>query len=117
MKRPIPTIYHNPRCSSSRKALAILSGRDANVVRYLEDPPTVIELDRICRLLEVPPTELVRVKESRFGELGLSLDDDRGREEWLRIIVENPMLLERPIVILGDRAVVGRPPEKVLDLL
>ncbi|MGI9628488.1 MAG: arsenate reductase (glutaredoxin) [Longimicrobiales bacterium] len=112
-----PTIYHNPRCSSSRKALAILNGLDANVVRYLENPPTVIELDRVCRLLGVQPTELIRVKERRFEELGLSLEDDRGREGWLRIIVENPVLLERPIVIMGDRAVVGRPPEKVLDLL
>ena len=112
------TIYHNPRCSKSRKALAFIRDEeDLEVVRYLEVPPTAEELDRICRLLGVEPTALLRTKERRYKELGLTLDDDRSREEWLEIIAENPPLLERPIIVKGKRAVIGRPPERVLDLL
>ena len=112
------TIYHNPRCSKSRKALAFIRDEAGlEVVRYLETPPTADELDRICRLLGVEPTALLRTKDRRFEELELSVDDDRSREEWLGLIAENPTLLERPIVVKGQRAVIGRPPERVLDLL
>ena len=87
------------------------------MVRYLDMPPSLEELGRICDLLGVEPQALVRSKEKLFRELGLSLTDDRSRQEWLRILADNPRLIERPIVVRGDRAVIGRPPENVLDLL
>lgn len=113
-----PTIFHNPRCSKSRHALAFLQANGSvNVIRYLESPPSVAELDGVCSLLGVGPEQLIRTKEARFRELGLSLDDPRSREEWLTLLVENPILIERPIVIANGKAVVGRPPERVLDLI
>ena len=87
------------------------------VVRYLENPPTIEQLDELCRALGVEPTSVLRSKEQRFAELELSVDDDRPRSEWLRILSENPILIERPIVCVDGRCVVGRPPERVRELL
>ncbi len=89
---------------------------DIEIVAYLKTPPTVEELDVVLNKLGKEPTEIIRSKESLFKELGLKLDDDRSREEWLAILHENPKLIERPIVIAEDKAVLGRPPEQVLDL-
>lgn len=116
---PDVTIYHNPRCSKSRQTLALLEERalDVEVVRYLETPPSAEALDVLCRCLGVEPLEVLRQKEARFLELGLAAGDDRSREEWLRILAENPVLIERPIVVRGDRAALGRPPERVLEIL
>ena len=113
------TIYHNPRCSKSRQTLAIVEERGyrPEVVLYLNDPPSVEQLDGFCRALGKEPLDIMRVKESRFGELGLSRKDSRSRNEWLRLIHENPILLERPIVVRGGKAAIGRPPENVLELL
>ena len=86
-------------------------------MRYLDTPPSVAELDRVCDLLGVEPQAIVRSKEKLFRELGLALDDERSRREWLEILATHPRLIERPIVVRGDRAVVGRPVESVLDLL
>jgi arsenate reductase len=86
-------------------------------VHYLESPPTAAELDEICRLLGVEPTAIVRPGEKLFRELGLALTDERSRSEWLDLLAAHPQLIERPIVVSGDRAVVGRPPETVLELL
>lgn len=112
------TIYHNPRCSKSRSTLALLEerGEDVQVVKYLEDVPSVEALDTVCRALGVEPTAIVRSREARFAELGLSLDDERSRAGWLAILHENPVLIERPIVVRGKRAAIGRPPENVLQL-
>jgi len=112
-------IYHNPRCSKSRATLSVLQdhGIEIEVIQYLEMTPNPRELQELCRLLGVSPTAIVRSKESRFEELGLSMKDKRTEEEWCRILSENPMLIERPIVRIGDRAVIGRPPENVLKLL
>lgn len=114
-----PVIFHNPHCSKSRKALSFLTEAGANpdVVRYLEAPPTRGELDRICSRVGLAPQDLVRTSEPLFKELGLSLEDDRGREGWLAVLEEHPRLLERPIIVMGDKAIVGRPPERVLELL
>jgi len=111
-------ILHNPRCRKSRKTLSLLRERgvDVEVVEYLRHPPSPSELHKICTLLDVHPTELVRTGESQFRELGLSLDDDRTVEDWIDILVEYPRLIERPIVVLGGKAVVGRPPENALAL-
>jgi len=117
MNRPL--IYHNPNCSKSRQALALIEERGLvpEVVLYLQNPPGADELDRICTGLAVSPLHLIRVKEDRFAELELSRTDNRTRTEWIRLMVENPVLIERPIVRIGDRYVLARPPERVLELI
>jgi arsenate reductase len=114
-----PIIYHNPRCSKSRQTLAILeeNGVVPDVVRYLDEPPTPDELSAVVEKLGVAPLEIIRTGEPRFKELGLSKNDERSDDEWLRLIADNPVLLQRPIVVAGRRAAIGRPPEAVLDIL
>jgi arsenate reductase len=112
-------IYHNPRCSKSRETLALLTerGQKPEVIEYLKTPPSVAELDQICQWLNLEPTALIRSKEDQFKALGLSLKDQRSRQEWLELLVDNPALLERPIVVKDGKAALGRPPENVLALL
>lgn len=112
-------IYHNPRCSKSREALRLLQAENLDIkeVLYLQTPPTIEELDELCRLVSLEPQQLIRTKESLFKTLSLSLDDDRTRQEWLKIIVTHPQLLERPLVKINEKAVVARPPERVNALL
>lgn len=111
------TIYHNPRCSKSRKTLALLQERgiEPNIVEYLKNPPDKRELEIITRKLGVKPEQIVRRGEASFKEkfAGKSLSDS----EWLDALAKHPILIERPIVIKGERAVIGRPPENVLDLV
>ncbi len=109
------TIYHNPRCSKSRSALALL-GDGARVVRYLETPPTAVELDGLLLKLGLAPAAIVRTGEDRYAELGLK-GRALSRQEWLEILAANPILIERPIVVVGDRAVIARPPERVRELI
>jgi arsenate reductase len=111
------TIWHNPRCSKSRGALEILAGRgvEPEVVRYLEIAPTRAELEEVLRRLGTDdPRVITRAGEDRYHELRLAEAD---RETLLDALVANPVLIERPIVLIGDRAVVARPPERVLELL
>lgn len=111
------TIWHNPRCSKSRQAYELLRERgvDAEVVRYLEETPSRAELERVLGLLGIDdPSAIARKGEARWNELGL---DGAGGDAVLEAMVANPILIERPIVIRGERAVVGRPPERVLELL
>jgi len=112
-------IYHNPRCSKSRETLALLTerGQKPEVIEYLKTPPNTEELDQICQMLNLEPTALIRSKEDQFKALGLSLKDQRSRQEWLELLVDNPALLERPIVVKDGKAALGRPPENVLALL
>ena len=112
-------MLHNPRCSKSRATLSILEKHDIEVelVEYLRNPPSPEDLQEMCKLLRVSPTAIIRIKEARFEELGLSLEDQRSDAEWCRILHDNPVLLERSIVRIGERAVIGRPPENVLKLL
>ena len=119
MKDASLTLYHNPRCSKSRATNQILEqqGIEADVVEYLKDTPSPAELDTWCAKLGLEPQQIIRSKEKRFKELGLSLKDDRSREAWLKVLSENPVLIERPIFVKGDKAVIGRPPENVLELL
>jgi arsenate reductase len=114
-----PRIFHNPRCSKSRQTLALLEerGLTPDVVLYLESPPSVEELDTLLSQLHKQPLELIRTKEATFKELGLSKGDERPRDEWLALMHAHPILIERPIVVVGDKAAVGRPPESVLDIL
>lgn len=111
------TVWHNARCSKSRGALALLEGRgvDVTVRRYLDDPPTRAELEALLAKLGVDdPREVVRTGEAVYREQGLR---DADRDALLDAVVAHPILLERPVVVRGDRAVVGRPPERVLELL
>lgn len=111
-------IYHNPRCSKSRATLALLNERgiEPEIIEYLNAPPSEAELDQILNMLGKQPGELMRKGEAVYKELGLG-DANPGRDELIRVMVENPILIERPIVINGDRAALGRPPESVLDIL
>lgn len=111
-------LYHNPRCSKSRAALALLEERDLDleVVRYLETPPDEASLRELLGQLGMTPLELMRRGEARYRELGLKAADVSD-DERVRAMAENPILIERPIFIAGGKAVIGRPPERVLELL
>ncbi len=113
------TIYHNPRCSKSRQTLDLLrrSGVEPTIVEYLKEPPSASRLDSIFSAMGKHPLEVMRTKEPLFKELGLSKKDDRPRQEWVKIIADNPKLLERPIVVNGNQVALGRPPEDVLEIL
>jgi arsenate reductase len=111
-------VFHNPACSKSRGALEILADRgvDADVVEYLKAPPDRSVLERIVDALETEPAALVR-KDKRFKELGLDPADAVTRAQVVDLLVEHPELMERPVVFVGDRAVIARPSERVLELL
>jgi arsenate reductase len=112
------TLYHNPRCSKSRGALELLEARGVqpNVVRYLETPPSASELKSLLGKLGITARELLRSGEDEYKTLGLS-DTSLSEAQLIEAMVKHPKLIERPILIAGDKAVVGRPPEKVLELL
>lgn len=112
------TIYHNPRCSKSRQALALLEERgiQPTVVEYLRTPPDRDTLVALLARLGIPVRELMRSDEAEYGELGLDAPQ-RDDEALLDAMVEHPRLIQRPIVVVGDRARIGRPPEAVLEIL
>ena len=118
MTQETVTLFHNPRCSKSRAALELLRSRGVEpvIVEYLKEPPSVATLREVVDKLGIGPAELVRTKEAVFREIGLEskLDDD---EAVLSALNEHPILIERPIALRGSRARIGRPPEKVLELL
>ena len=109
-------IYHNPRCSKSRDALALLQQRgiEPTIIEYLKTPPTEDELRDVIKKLGIKPEALLRKGEDVFKETFASRK--LSGEKWIVAMAENPILIERPIVIRGDRAVVGRPPERVNEL-
>ena len=112
-------IWHNPRCSKSCRTLQLIeeSGTEHKVRDYQENPPTVPELDDVLLSLDMEPHELVRMGERVAIELGIT-ESNLSRDEWLRLLVDNPILIQRPVVIDDDgRAIVGRPPERVQALL
>ncbi|MEN8720988.1 MAG: arsenate reductase (glutaredoxin) [Oceanococcaceae bacterium] len=112
-------LYHNPRCSKSRQALALLQDRgvDCEVIEYLNTPPDAATLALLHTALDADIRSMIRFKEDEARELGLRPGDDRPRDEWLELLAAHPRLLERPLAIRGDRAVIGRPPEAILNLL
>ncbi|MEO0368812.1 MAG: arsenate reductase (glutaredoxin) [Pseudomonadota bacterium] len=112
------SLYHNPRCSKSRQALALLQEREIEleVIEYLAHPPSDATLSRLVELLGLPAKHLVRTKESSFKDLGLNIDD-LAKDEVISLLVQHPKLIERPIFTTDDQAVIGRPPENVLGLL
>lgn len=112
------TILHNPRCSKSRQTLQLLRDRgiEPEIVEYLATPPDAARLGEILDLLELEPRQLMRRKEAVYGELGLD-GAEIGREALIAAMVDNPILIERPIVLTGGKAALGRPPEAVLKIL
>jgi arsenate reductase len=111
-------IYHNPRCSKSRRTLELLEARGIKpkIVDYLKEPPSAAELKSILKKLGIRPHDLLRQGEARYGELGLK-ERDLSDDDLIALMVANPILIERPIVVNGTKAALGRPPEKVLEIL
>ena len=111
------TIYHNPRCSKSRKALCLLGEKETEleVIEYLKTPLSRRDYQNICLHLSLSPKEIIRTKEKSFRDLGVSLKE-MVEEDVYDLLVNHPHLMERPIVIFGDKGVVARPPEKLEEL-
>ncbi len=110
-------IYHNPRCRKSRETLSLIreAGHEPEIVEYLQNPPSASELKELLKRMGKKPMEVIRKGEEVFKSnfKGKSYSDD----EWISIMVENPKLIERPIVVKGDEVRLGRPPESVKEIL
>ena len=111
-------LYHNPRCSKSRGALELLQERgiEPQVVRYLDTPPDAATLRTLVRKLGIRPRELLRTGEEEYRSLGLA-DESVGDDAIIQAMAAHPRLIERPILMRDERTVIGRPPERVLELL
>lgn len=112
------TIFHNPRCSKSRGALQLLRDRglEPTVIEYLQEPPDAKTLDHLLILLGIEPRDAMRKQEKEYKEL--KLDDPKlTRKQLVAAMAEHPILIERPIVVRGDKAVIARPPERVEEIL
>ena len=112
------TIYHNPRCSKSRQTLQLLQDRgiEPEIVEYLKTPPSADQLDAVLAKLGLGPRALMRTKEAAYREAGMA-DEGLSRRALIDLLVANPIVIERPIVVNGARAALGRPPESVLSIL
>ena len=112
------TLYHNPSCSKSRGALEILEARGLSpkIVRYLDTPPSAAELQALLVKLGLPARQLLRTGEEAYKNLNLA-DANLSEAQLIAAMVAQPKLIERPILIAGERAVIGRPPERILELL
>lgn len=112
------TIYHNPRCSKSRQTLAILEDKGLNVevIKYLETPLQTSQLKTLLATLNISARDLLRKGEDAYKELGLA-NTDLSDDDLIQAMSEHPKLIERPIVVYGKKAIIGRPPEKVLELI
>ncbi|NJD06869.1 MAG: arsenate reductase (glutaredoxin) [Methylococcaceae bacterium] len=112
------TIYHNPRCGKSRSALQLLRERgiEPTVIEYLKAGPDYAQLEQLLAWLGLDPRELMRKNEAIYKEAGLD-DPALDRQTLIQAMVEHPILIERPIVVADGKAAIGRPPEKVLDIL
>lgn len=110
-------IYHNPRCRKSRETLSLIreAGYEPEIIEYLQNPPSASELKELLKRMGKKPMEIIRKGEAVFKSnfKGKTFSDD----EWIRIMVENPKLIERPIVVKGDEVRLGRPPETVKEIL
>ena len=112
------TIYHNPRCSKSRQALKLLNeaGVNVGIIEYLKHPPDAVTIDWILENLALQPRQLMRKGEARYRELELD-NQDLDRNFLIESMINNPILIERPIVISNDKVRLGRPPEAVLEII
>ena len=113
-----PTIYHNPRCSKSRATLELIVARgfSPRVIDYLSSPPSVAEIERLLAMLGFEPRELMRKDEDEYRALGLA-DPALTHDQLAAAIAANPRLMQRPIVVVANKAAIGRPPEAVLAIL
>lgn len=111
-------IYHNPRCSKSREALALLRDRgvEPQIIEYLKTPPDRATLEKLLRMLKLEPRDLMRTKEKEYREMGLD-NPELNRDALVQAMIDHPKLVERPIVVHNRKAVLGRPPERVLEIL
>ncbi len=111
-------IFHNPRCSKSRQTLQLLNDNaiEPEVVEYLKTPPNSTELAEVLKMLGMQPRDLIRKKEAEYKACGAD-NPELSDAELIDLMVANPKLIERPIVIKGNKAAIGRPPEQVLDIL
>lgn len=112
------TIYHNPRCSKSRQTLELLQSRniDPEIILYLETPPSAATLKSLLDKLDIGARQLLRKGEDAYKELNLK-DASLSDQQLIAAMVKHPKLIERPIVVNGDKAALGRPPEQVLDII
>ena len=112
------TLYHNPRCSKSRGALELLEARGLTptVVRYLDTPLTAAQLTDLLRKLNISARQLLRTGEEDYKTLNLA-DSSLSEDQLIKAMATHPKLIERPILVAGDKAVIGRPPEKILELV
>ena len=112
------SIFHNPRCSKSRGALELLEERgiQPEIIRYLETPPSAAELKALLGKLGIGARQLLRTGEDEYKELNLA-NPALGDDQLIEAMASHPKLIERPILVVGDKAVIGRPPEKVLEIL
>lgn len=112
------TIYHNPRCSKSRETLKLIQGRGIRpaIVEYLQSPPSAAELKRILKMLGISARQLLRVKEKAYKTAGLD-NPKLSEDQIVAAMIKHPILIERPVVIAGKKATLGRPPEAVLKIL
>lgn len=110
-------LYHNPRCSKSRAALELLRARgiEPHIVEYLKDPPTADELRSLTAMPGISARALVRTGEAEYAQCGLA--DDASEDDLIDAMAQHPRLIERPVFVHAGRAVIGRPPERVLELL
>jgi arsenate reductase len=112
------TIFHNPRCSKSRKTLQLLldNNIEPKIIEYLKTPPTFTQLEQILERLNYQPRELMRTSEAEYAQLGLD-NELLSYEDLIHSMINHPKLIERPIVLTDDKAAIGRPPEAVLAIL
>ncbi len=112
------TIYHNPRCSKSRQTLAILNSQpiDIEIIEYLQNPPNHNQLKGIISLLDMSARDLMRKNEKVYKDNKLD-NPDLTDDQLVEIMTQNPILIERPIVLNNDKAIIGRPPQRVLEIL
>lgn len=111
-------IYHNPRCSKSRETLALINQHpvEVEIVDYLVNPPSASELAEILKKLKLKPRDIMRSKETEYTDSGLN-NPELSEAQQIQLMVAHPKVIERPLVVCGDQAVIGRPPENVLQLL
>ncbi len=112
------SIYHNPRCSKSRQTLELLQARNLQprIIEYLKTPPSLEELHTLLELLDLEPRDIIRSGEAEYASAGLN-DVNLDKTALFQAIIRYPKLLQRPIVVANGKAAIGRPPEKVLEIL
>tara|TARA_X000000368_G_scaffold400325_1_gene372102 strand:- start:702 stop:1049 length:348 start_codon:yes stop_codon:yes gene_type:complete len=112
------TIFHNPRCSKSRQTLSLIQEKniDINIIEYLKTPPDISQLKQILKQLGYEPRQLMRKSEQIYKDLDLG-NENKTAEDLIIAMTQNPILIERPIVLSGEKAAIGRPPESVLNIL